>query len=191
MFFTLFLIKFCTFFILFFCGCVISARNPAHSAFSLVVVFLLNACILFLLNIKFLAFTLIILYAGAVSILFLFIIFTMNMKEKDQDLSILNYCIIYITTLKLFLLCMESKSFLLYNLNVVFFNLKTFEVLPVRLQETDTTDLYLIGWLFYEKFYLIFVFIGIILFAAMLAIILLIKPFLPQALSNKSLQTKI
>lgn len=185
MFFTLFLIKFLTFFTLFFCGCVISSRNPAHSAFSLVMVFLLNACILFLLNIKFLAFTLIILYAGAVSILFLFIIFTMNMKEKEQDLSTINYFIIYSTTFKLFLVSIESKNFLLYKINNIFFNLKSLDDLGARLYDTDVTDLYLIGWLFYEKFYIIFIFIGIILFAAMLAIILLIKPFLPQGLSFK------
>jgi NADH:ubiquinone oxidoreductase subunit 6 (subunit J) len=109
----------------------------------------------------------------------------MNMKEKEQDLGIINYFIIYSTTFKLFLVSTESKNFLLYKIKNTFFNLKSLDDLGVRLYDTDVTDLYLIGWLFYEKFYIIFIFIGIILFAAMLAIILLIKPFLPQALSFK------
>jgi len=172
-----FLIKICMFFIIFFCGCVIVSRNPAHSAFSLVIVFLLNAFVLFLINIKFLGFTLIILYAGAVSILFLFIIFTMNLKEKDQDLNILNYFIIYVTTLKLFLVVIEDKSFYFNKLNSFFFYSKnTFTHLI--LQESNTSDLFTISWLFYQEYVVLFIYIGIILFIAMFAVIVLIIPFL-------------
>jgi hypothetical protein len=68
----------------------------------------------------------------------------MNLKEKDQDLNILNYFIIYVTTLKLFLVVIEDKSFYFNKLNSFFFYSKnTFTHLI--LQESNTSDLFTIS----------------------------------------------
>jgi NADH-quinone oxidoreductase subunit J len=49
----------------------ISVRNPVHSVLGLVSVFLVSAVLLFCLEVEFLAFSFIIVYVGAIAILFL------------------------------------------------------------------------------------------------------------------------
>ena len=73
-----------TFLILFFSGVIIITRNPVHAAFSLISVFFFVGYLLYMLKMTFLALVIIILYAGAISILFLFIIFTVNLDESSK-----------------------------------------------------------------------------------------------------------
>ena len=54
-------------------GAVITARNPVHAALSLVLTFFSSAFIWMLLEAEFLAITLVLVYVGAVMVLFLFV----------------------------------------------------------------------------------------------------------------------
>ena len=76
----LYLIKTIAFLISILAWFITFLTNPIHSAFCLIVVFLLTSFLFLILNIKFLGFVILILYAGAISILFLFITFTINIK---------------------------------------------------------------------------------------------------------------
>jgi NADH-quinone oxidoreductase subunit J len=59
---------------------VVRARNPVHAVLSLILVFLNAAGLFLLLNAEFIALSLIIVYVGAVAVLFLFIVMMLDIK---------------------------------------------------------------------------------------------------------------
>jgi NADH-quinone oxidoreductase subunit J len=59
---------------------VITARNPVHSALFLVLAFFTAACIWMLLQAEFLAITLVLVYVGAVMVLFLFVVMMLDIN---------------------------------------------------------------------------------------------------------------
>jgi len=59
---------------------VITARNPVHSALFLVLAFFSAACIWMLLEAEFLAITLVLVYVGAVMVLFLFVVMMLDIN---------------------------------------------------------------------------------------------------------------
>lgn len=70
---------------------VISAKNPVHSVFYLVLVFLNAAGLFIILGVEFLAIIFIIVYVGAIAILFLFIVMMLNIKLVELNENILRY----------------------------------------------------------------------------------------------------
>ena len=58
--------------------CVITARNPVHAALFLVLAFFTAAAIWLLLRAEFLAITLLLVYVGAVMVLFLFVVMMLD-----------------------------------------------------------------------------------------------------------------
>lgn len=61
---------------------VITARNPVHSALFLVLTFCSAACIWMLLKAEFLAITLVLVYVGAVMVLFLFVVMMLDINVE-------------------------------------------------------------------------------------------------------------
>lgn len=61
---------------------IITRRNPVHSALWMLVLFIHIAGMYLFLNAEFLAAVQIILYAGAIIVLFLFVIMMLNLKEE-------------------------------------------------------------------------------------------------------------
>jgi len=57
---------------------VISSKSPIHSVLSLISVFLLSAVILIFLEAEFLALSFVVIYVGAIAILFLFIVMMLD-----------------------------------------------------------------------------------------------------------------
>ncbi|WP_234736684.1 NADH-quinone oxidoreductase subunit J family protein [Tellurirhabdus bombi] len=64
---------------------VITARNPIHSVLALILTFFCLSGHYILLNAQFLAAVNIIVYAGAIMVLFLFTIMFLNMKKDDEE----------------------------------------------------------------------------------------------------------
>ena len=60
--------------------CVITARNPVHAALFLVLSFFTAAAIWLLLRAEFLAITLVLVYVGAVMVLFLFVVMMLDIN---------------------------------------------------------------------------------------------------------------
>ncbi len=60
--------------------CVITARNPVHAALYLVLAFFTAAAIWLLLRAEFLAITLVLVYVGAVMVLFLFVVMMLDIN---------------------------------------------------------------------------------------------------------------
>ncbi len=64
---------------------VVTARNPIHSVLALIFTFFCLTGHYMLLNAQFLAIVNIIVYAGAIMVLFLFAIMFLNLKQDDQE----------------------------------------------------------------------------------------------------------
>jgi NADH-quinone oxidoreductase subunit J len=61
-------------------GCVITVRNPVHSALFLVLAFFTAAALWMLLRAEFLAIALVLVYVGAVMVLFLFVVMMLDIN---------------------------------------------------------------------------------------------------------------
>jgi NADH-ubiquinone oxidoreductase chain 6 len=62
---------------------VITSRNPVIAVIYLISVFINAACYLLILGIDFIGLTYLLLYVGAITILFLFVIMSINIKLTD------------------------------------------------------------------------------------------------------------
>ncbi len=70
---------------------VILSRNPVRAVLSLVVAFVSAACIWMLLEVEFLALALIVIYVGAVMVLFLFVVMMLNIGSAERRASFVPY----------------------------------------------------------------------------------------------------
>ena len=65
-------------------GAVISLKNPVHSVLALVLTFFSTACLWLLLQAEFLGIVLVLVYVGAVMILFLFVVMMLDVSTVPQ-----------------------------------------------------------------------------------------------------------
>ena len=70
---------------------VISARNPVHSVLFLILAFFNAAGLFLLLGAEFLAMILVIVYVGAVAVLFLFVVMMLDINFSELRQGFLNY----------------------------------------------------------------------------------------------------
>src|ERR1041385_1227544 len=70
---------------------VISARNPVHSVLFLILAFVNAAALFILLGAEFLAMILIIVYVGAVLVLFLFVVMMLDVDFSELRQGFLQY----------------------------------------------------------------------------------------------------
>jgi len=70
---------------------VISSRNPVHSVLFLILAFLNSAALFLLLGAEFLAMSLIIVYVGAVAVLFLFVVMMLDIDFGEMRKGFLKY----------------------------------------------------------------------------------------------------
>ena len=66
---------------------VITSRNPVHSALYLVLCFFQASAIWMLLQAEFLSITLILVYVGAVMVLFLFVLMLLNLSKETEPVK--------------------------------------------------------------------------------------------------------
>ena len=62
---------------------VITARNPIHSVLFMMLVFINVVFLLLFLEVEFLSLTFVIVYVGAVAVLFLFVVMMLNIKITE------------------------------------------------------------------------------------------------------------
>src|SRR5881296_2541365 len=70
---------------------VIAARNPVHSVLFLILAFLNAAALFVLLGAEFLAMILVIVYVGAVAVLFMFVVMMLNVDFAELKRGTLQY----------------------------------------------------------------------------------------------------
>jgi len=70
---------------------VIAARNPVHSVLFLILAFFSSAGLFILMGAEFVAMILVIVYVGAVAVLFLFVVMMLDVDFKSLRSEMLNY----------------------------------------------------------------------------------------------------
>ena len=147
---------------------VITSKNPIHSVLFLILVFF-NTSILFLFsNAEFLAMVVLIVYIGAVAVLFLFVIMMLDINISKLRQTFLNYLPIgllvgFIILLELIYVVSQSK---LNFTEIISTNNNN-----ISNQMLDNTKT--IGNILYTDYFLLFQISGIILLVAMIGAIFL------------------
>ena len=167
---------------------VISSRNPVHSVMFLVVVFLSAAGLLFCLEVEFLALSFIIVYVGAIAILFLFVVMMLDIKIGDNSLGSFNYGMLglffsLLFSIGIILPLFEGVSVYPYPETGLFDNMISF--LNITNQSTGysyiswfnqidfITNLESIGQILYTYYFVFFLMAGFILFVSMTGALML------------------
>ncbi|MEM8921490.1 MAG: NADH-quinone oxidoreductase subunit J, partial [Pseudomonadota bacterium] len=73
---------------------VVSARNPVHSVLWLILAFFTSAGLLILIGAEFLAMLLVVVYVGAVAVLFLFVVMMLDVDFVELKQGFANYVVI-------------------------------------------------------------------------------------------------
>lgn len=139
---------------------VITVRNPVHAALFLILAFFSSAAIWLLLHAEFLAIALILVYVGAVMVLFLFVVMMLDINLTQLREGFARYLPVGILVGTLILLQM---IFVLRYWN-------TTEVMPVVTEVSNTA---LIGQVLYTSYLYPFEIAAAVLLVAMIAAITL------------------
>ncbi len=78
---------------------VIAARNPVHSALSLVLCFVTSAALWLLIEAEFLAIALVLVYVGAVMVLFLFVVMMLDINVEEMRRGFSRYAWLGVLTI--------------------------------------------------------------------------------------------
>jgi len=147
---------------------VITAKNPVHSVFFLIVAFFNAAGLFVLLGAEYIAMTLIIVYVGAVMVLFLFVVMMLNVNfEKLRSGFIKSLPLGFAVAALLFT---EIGALLYYSLGTPAAVVAPVAPIPDLLQ---TTNAEAVGLVLYTRYVALFQLSGIILLVAMIGAIVL------------------
>ncbi|MGD9813937.1 MAG: NADH-quinone oxidoreductase subunit J [Hyphomonadaceae bacterium] len=144
---------------------VIAARNPVHSVLFLILTFFSAAGLFVLLGAEFLAMLLVVVYVGAVAVLFLFVVMMLDVDFVELKQGFLAYlpagAVVALA--------------LLAELGLVASAAMSANGAPVALGDapSDVTNAEAIGRVLYTDYLLVFQLAGVILFLAMIGAIVL------------------
>ncbi|MEE2694780.1 MAG: NADH-quinone oxidoreductase subunit J [Pseudomonadota bacterium] len=147
---------------------VVFSSNPVHSVLFLIFVFFNTAVIFLLSDAEFIAMTLIIVYVGAVAVLFLFVVMMLNINEVIIKEGFLRY----------FPLGLLLISIFLTELIIVFKDANLFHTSSsaIRIDELinqGNENTKSLGLFLYTDFFIIFQISGYLLLVAMIGAIVL------------------
>ena len=153
---------------------VILSRNPVHSVLFLILCFFNSAGIFLILGAEFLAFILVIVYVGAVTVLFLFVVMMLDVEFKSISSTVISYLPIGMTI----------GVIILAELMLVLFTWKRdYSVTDNLSLSTDKqySNTEIIGLVLYTDNILFFQLAGLILLASMIGAIILTVNHRPSA----------
>ena len=142
------------------------SRNPVHSVLWLILAFLSSAGLFVLLGAEFLAMLLIIVYVGAVAVLFLFVVMMLDVDFSTLKAEMASY-------LPLALLI---GVVLIMQLSVAFGVWSYADTAPGAIEALiNSTDhnTHAIGMILYDKYFILFQLAGLILLVSMIGAIVL------------------
>ena len=152
---------------------VISLSNAVYSVLFLILVFCNLAGLLLLLGAEFLSFMFLIVYVGAIAVLFLFVVMMLNIKFFSKEKTLFSVfpigLIIFVT------LFFQISSTL--DLNFIFLTSSVVHLEPMWIcwisNNTLKTSIEIVGTVLYTKFSFLFLISSIVLLVAMLGAIVL------------------
>lgn len=149
---------------------VIMARNPVYSVLFLILAFFNSSALFLLSNAEFLAMLIIIVYVGAVALLFLFVIMMLNIDYKQINRELMKALplgmLVAAVLLAEILFVMNSVESLQLSSSVADLS-KRFVITQ------DETNSFQIGKVLYTDFFLHFQVAGVILLVAMIGSVVL------------------
>ena len=163
-------IELITFFIfstllIFTCFKVITSTNPVLSAINLVFSFFLSAVLWLLLGAEFLSIILILVYVGAVMVLFLFVVMMLDINVAKKTAAYIKY------------LPLVILIFIAFNALIIYFFINTFENIDYNaiknieiISDSNTENL---GYLLFTKYIIEFEIAGLILLLGIISAIVL------------------
>lgn len=156
---------------------VITARNPVHSVLFLILSFFTSAGIFVLLNAEFIAMIMVIVYVGAVAVLFLFVVMMLdisfsNLREGAMKFVPLGLLIGAVILAELYL------AYQTWSQDITVFN-QTDALVNAAFNQGEMTNTQALGNLLYTKYILAFQLAGMILLVAMVGAIVLTLRFRP------------
>ena len=143
---------------------VITARNPVHAAMFLVLTFFTCAAIWLLLEAEFLAITLVLVYVGAVMVLFLFVVMMLDVNVEPLREGFVKYLPV---GLLVGLIMLAEMVFLITQR---YFKAEQYPV-PERASADAMSNTELLGRLLYDEYLFQFEVAAIILLVAIVAAI--------------------
>jgi len=171
----IFLHSFLSFLLLFSSIFVLISENPVHSVLFLILTFCNAAAILLLLNVEFLGLIFIIIYVGAIAVLFLFVVMMLNVKiysSKSFAQNPIVFLIGFIAFSQIFLLL--EKTFLDSN------TLIASETVSVSTFLDSLSSIDVLGQGLYNNYIICFLIAGLVLLVAMIGAIVLTLNFSSQ-----------
>jgi NADH-quinone oxidoreductase subunit J len=145
---------------------VVSARNPVHSVLWLIVAFFNAAGLMVLLGAEFVAMLLVIVYVGAVAVLFLFVVMMLNIDFAELRSGFVDY--LPFGVLIAFILAVE-----------ILLGVGLWSAGPLQISQrvapitSDLPNIQAIGALLYTRYIFLFEAAGLILLVAMIGAIVL------------------
>ena len=151
--------------LIFTCFKVITSSNPVLSAINLVFSFFLSAVLWLLLGAEFLSIILILVYVGAVMVLFLFVVMMLDINIAKKTASYIKY------------LPLGIAVFIAFNVLIIYFFINTFENIDYNavknieiISDSNTENL---GYLLFTKYIIEFEIAGLILLLGIISAIVL------------------
>ncbi|OUV11876.1 MAG: NADH:ubiquinone oxidoreductase subunit J [Alphaproteobacteria bacterium TMED87] len=147
---------------------VILQRNPVHSVLWLILTFFNSAGLFVLLGAEFIAMVLVVVYVGAVAVLFLFVVMMLDINTTIMREGFLKYLPIASIILLVFLIELITVFIGAYSGEDIF--VLTREPIPDPLIVTNTES---IGNILYTDYIYLFQSAGVVLLVAMIGAIVL------------------
>ena len=146
---------------------VVAARNPVHSVLCLILTFFTSAALFVLIGAEFLAMVLVVVYVGAVAVLFMFVVMMLDINFIKLREGFLQY-LPFGALLGIVLFTELALLFLTDKLSVM--SLVEFSTYPIFSETENTKDL---GSVLYTDYFYLFQLSGLILLVAMIGSIIL------------------
>ncbi|MEL0246323.1 MAG: NADH-quinone oxidoreductase subunit J [Alphaproteobacteria bacterium] len=164
---------------------VIFSNNAVHSVLFLIFTFFNSAILFLLMNAEFLAMTIVIVYVGAIAVLFLFVVMMLNISESEIKEGFLKYFPFGLILIAIFI----TELYLIFN----FDSFPVPENVKIDINEIDlieASNTKLIGLFLYTDYFIIFQISGFILLLAMIGAIVLAKSDENKIKSTSSISQK-
>lgn len=142
------------------------SRNPVHSVLWLILAFLSSAGLFVLLGAEFVAMLLIIVYVGAVAVLFLFVVMMLDVDFAELKAEMARYMPLALL-IGVVILMQFALAFGAWESNAAA------ESLRANVTPTDQHNTQALGMILYDQYFLLFQLSGMILLVAMVGAIVL------------------
>jgi len=157
---------------------VVFSSNPVHSVLFLIFSFFNIAVIFLLSNAEFIAMTLIIVYVGAVAVLFLFVVMMLNINEVLVKEGFLKYFPLGLLLISIFL----TELIIVFK-DLSFFDSSNSGIRIDELVNQGNENTKALGLFLYTDFFIIFQISGFLLLVAMVGAIVLAQD---EKINNRS-----